>query len=179
MDYWSYELSTDQAKNVASTFNTVFTSVIRHPNTTVENLNYFSTRNKSQVEEWNSVPLEKVEKTIHEIFEHNVISNPALEAVCAWDGSLSYLELDEHASRIALYLAKTGVGPEVFVPLCFPKSKWNVVAMLAVLKAGGACKWSLYHHSTLSLYRFELRKSSSEVFDPFTTISSSANLYFG
>ncbi|OCL10210.1 AMP-binding-domain-containing protein, partial [Glonium stellatum] len=138
LDFWSSELSTDQVKNVASTFDTIFTNVIHYPNTTVENLSYFSTRNKSQIEKWNATPLEKVERTIHGIFEDSVIANSASEAVCAWDGSLSYLELDEYASRIALHLNKLGVGPEVFVPLCFPKSKWNVVAMVAVLKAGGA-----------------------------------------
>ena len=33
---------------------------------------------------------------------------------------------------------KAGVGPDVVVPLCFEKSLWSTVAMLAVLQAGGA-----------------------------------------
>jgi non-ribosomal peptide synthetase component F len=31
-----------------------------------------------------------------------------------------------------------GVGPEVFVPLCFEKSSLAVIAVLGVIKAGGA-----------------------------------------
>lgn len=43
-------------------------------------------------------------------------------------------------SKVAAHLVELGVFPEVFVPLCFEKSKWNVVAIFSVLKAGGACK---------------------------------------
>ncbi|KAI5924948.1 hypothetical protein F4810DRAFT_709140 [Camillea tinctor] len=63
---------------------------------------------------------------------------PDAQAVCAWDGSLTYSELDDLSSRLASYLADQGVSTEVFVPVCFEKSKWTVVAVLAVLKAGGA-----------------------------------------
>ncbi|TVY14012.1 Nonribosomal peptide synthetase vlms [Lachnellula arida] len=44
----------------------------------------------------------------------------------------------EVSSIVASRLAQAGVGPNVFVPLCFNKSS-AIVAMLGVLKAGGAC----------------------------------------
>src|ERR1700722_9403632 len=60
-------------------------------------------------------------------------------AIESWDGQLTYTELDEMASRLAGYLVdRCGLAPEVVVPLCFEKSKWTPVTMLAVLKAGGA-----------------------------------------
>jgi non-ribosomal peptide synthetase component F len=39
---------------------------------------------------------------------------------------------------LADYLSTRGIGPEVIVPLCFEKSLWAIVSLLAVLKAGGA-----------------------------------------
>lgn len=68
-----------------------------------------------------------------------VDQSPDDQAVCSYDGDLTYRELARLSSRLAYHLKDFGVGPEIIVPLCFDKSKWNVVAQLAVLKAGGAC----------------------------------------
>src|SRR5690606_28789091 len=46
--------------------------------------------------------------------------------------------LDHASCKLAAHLQSLGVGPEIKVGLCFEKSKWSVVAMLSVLKAGGA-----------------------------------------
>ena len=51
---------------------------------------------------------------------------------------LTYAELDTRANQLANYLQVLGVGPEVRVGLCMLRSPLNVVATLAVLKAGGA-----------------------------------------
>jgi amino acid adenylation domain-containing protein len=47
--------------------------------------------------------------------------------------------LERLSSRLAIRLQSLGIGPEVPVLLCFEKSKWHVLASLAVLKAGGVC----------------------------------------
>ena len=79
------------------------------------------------------------EYCIHERFEVQARLRPMAEAVCAWDGTLTYRELDSLSIRLASHLVTKGIGPEVIVPLCFNKSKWTIVALVAVLKAGGAC----------------------------------------
>ena len=76
---------------------------------------------------------------IHERFEHQALMRPSAEAVCAWDGTLTYSELDSLSTRLAEYFSVHGIGPELIVPLCFDKSKWVIITLLAVLKAGGAC----------------------------------------
>ena len=75
--------------------------------------------------------------TIHEMIELHARESPNDEAVCAWDGSLAYRDLFEQSSHVAAQLIDMGVGPESVVLLCFDKSKWNIVAMLSVLIAGG------------------------------------------
>ncbi|KAF2186292.1 acetyl-CoA synthetase-like protein, partial [Zopfia rhizophila CBS 207.26] len=140
LEYRNSFIPTEHAKNIASTMDTILTNIVMSPDSSVDKTSFLSNRNKLQLEKWNSKPLEQERKTIHEVIQEAVKSFPDHEAVCAWDGSLTYLELSEHASRIAAHLIEFGIGPEVFVPLCFDKSKWNLVAMLAVLMAGGACK---------------------------------------
>jgi len=51
---------------------------------------------------------------------------------------VSYKELDEKASALADVLRALGVGPDVVVGLCAPRSPAMVVGALGILKAGGA-----------------------------------------
>src|SRR5262249_8999580 len=48
-----------------------------------------------------------------------------------------YGELDRRASALARHLARRGVGPEVVVAVCLPRSLDLIVSLLAIWKAGG------------------------------------------
>jgi non-ribosomal peptide synthetase component F len=139
LEYRTSFVPTEQAKNIASTVETILSSIVSSPSLRVRDLNTLSQRSQLQIEKWNSEPFPRIDNTIHGTIAQSVARQPDAEAVCSWDGSLTYQELDERASRVASHLIELGVGAEVIVPLCFDKSKWNVVAMLGVLMAGGAC----------------------------------------
>ena len=51
---------------------------------------------------------------------------------------LSYRELNARANQLGHYLRAAGVGPEVLVGLCLERSVEMIVAVLGILKAGGA-----------------------------------------
>ena len=51
---------------------------------------------------------------------------------------MSYGELNRRANQLGSYLQGQGVGPEVVVGLCLERSVEMIVALLGVLKAGGA-----------------------------------------
>jgi amino acid adenylation domain-containing protein/non-ribosomal peptide synthase protein (TIGR01720 family) len=132
-------LSPAQAVNVASTLNQAICQILEGSSTTVGEIDLFSNYNLSQVSLWNAEYPEIVDALVHDLALQNSLTHPDAPAVEAWDGSLSYHELDMLSTKLASHLRILGIGPEVKVPLCFSKSLWMIVSMLAVLKSGGAC----------------------------------------
>ncbi|MFE6407019.1 amino acid adenylation domain-containing protein [Streptomyces sp. NPDC057837] len=76
--------------------------------------------------------------TIPGLVEAQAERTPDETAVIAGDTSLTYRELTARADRLARELAGRGVGAESVVAVSLPRSADLVVALLAVLKAGGA-----------------------------------------
>jgi amino acid adenylation domain-containing protein len=77
-------------------------------------------------------------KCIHEEFEEQVRTTPDAVAVIFEGEQLSYRELNRRANQLAHYLVGLGAGPEVLVGICMERSLDLMVAVLGVLKAGGA-----------------------------------------
>ena len=132
------DVSADYLQSLASTLSNLITNLTTSPQTILRDQNCLSKQNRQLFESWNQVSLESTEKCIHDLIYEQVLANPEHEAVCAWDGTLTYQNLWRYAIPLAHTLVALGVGPEVTVPLCFDKSVWATVAMLAVLEAGGA-----------------------------------------
>jgi len=76
--------------------------------------------------------------TIYEIFQRHVESRPQAVAVVCMDESLTYDELNRRANQMAHYLQNLGVGPNVVVGIFLERSAEMLIALLGVLKAGGA-----------------------------------------
>lgn len=75
---------------------------------------------------------------LHQIFEAQVEQTPAATAVRFEGQELTYAELNRRANQLAHRLRKLGVGREVLVAICMEPSLDLPIALLAVLKAGGA-----------------------------------------
>ncbi|EAR21798.1 non-ribosomal peptide synthetase [Nitrococcus mobilis] len=65
-------------------------------------------------------------------------SSPAAPALASRDLNLSYTALNTRVNRLAHWLGQHGVGPGSLVALALPRSGELVVAVLAILRAGGA-----------------------------------------
>lgn len=77
--------------------------------------------------------------SIHARFADVVARTPDHPAVSWVGGALSYRELDLHSTRLAARLAQSGVQPETPVGIRLSRGPRYVIAILAVLKAGGMC----------------------------------------
>lgn len=91
-----------------------------------------------EIAKWNSHVPEIIERCIHDRIEERVAQHPHVEAVCAWDGSFTYEEVSKLSSPLAARLYAMGARPNTIIPLCFEKSKWTLIAMMAVMKSGAA-----------------------------------------
>ncbi|WP_110109397.1 plipastatin non-ribosomal peptide synthetase PpsC [Bacillus subtilis] len=76
--------------------------------------------------------------TLHGLFERQAAVTPERLAIRFSGGSLTYAELDMYASRLAAHLAARGVTNESIVGVLSERSPDMLIAVLAVLKAGGA-----------------------------------------
>ncbi|MFJ9120285.1 AMP-binding protein [Streptomyces sp. NPDC102394] len=76
--------------------------------------------------------------TVPERFARQVERDPDAVAVVSGETVLSYREVDERSGRLAGALRRRGVGPETVVAVALPRSVDLAVALLGVVKAGGA-----------------------------------------
>ncbi len=76
--------------------------------------------------------------TVPELIACRARRSPHAVAVCAGRRALSYRQLVLRADRLAGALRRSGVGPETVVGLCLEPSVEAVIALLGILKSGGA-----------------------------------------
>ncbi|MFG2911916.1 amino acid adenylation domain-containing protein [Kitasatospora sp. NPDC048298] len=80
-----------------------------------------------------------VERTVPELFAAQAARTPGAVAVRCGSTALTYKQLDRAADRLAHRLTALGVRAGAPVAIALPRGTDTLVAMLAVLKAGGAC----------------------------------------
>jgi amino acid adenylation domain-containing protein len=137
IDYWTDAVSAGQAEHVAATFVHALTNIAEHTEIPLSQLDIVHESSKSAIWAWNANLPPTTADCIHHMIAKQVSLRAQSQAVRGWDADFSYAELDRLSSSLAAHLVSLGVAPEVFVPVCFDKSAWTVVSMLAVLKAGG------------------------------------------
>ncbi|WP_067542877.1 non-ribosomal peptide synthetase [Nocardia crassostreae] len=88
--------------------------------------------------EWSATGADAAENTtLAERFALVAAAHPQAVAVRIAETVLTYAEVDERANRLARRLIAAGVGPESLVAVALPRTADMVVAVLAVVKAGG------------------------------------------
>jgi amino acid adenylation domain-containing protein len=98
-----------------------------------------SSKDEVTLLEWNRTDVEiESDKCIHDLLEAQALRTPEKIAVICRDNWLTYVELHRKARRLADHLREAGVGPETVVAILMDRSLDTLVALLGVLKAGGA-----------------------------------------
>jgi len=87
---------------------------------------------------WNDTARDIPAATFSGLFARQVALVPDAVAVTCGGEHVSYAQLDARAGRLGQYLAGLGVGPESVVGVCLERGGEMMVALLAVLRAGGA-----------------------------------------
>ena len=90
------------------------------------------------LEEWNDTATAVPTGSFVELFEKQVERTPQAVAVGCQGSTLTYSELNGRANQLADYLRNLGVGPEVRVAVQMERGLEMLIAILGILKAGGA-----------------------------------------
>jgi amino acid adenylation domain-containing protein len=130
-------ISRKQMHRIVRQYDFTLQQLCGKPYTRLSDVDAINPEDVNEILKWNGPLPETTKACIHHVIAARTEERPDAHAVCAWDGNFTYLELNSMSIRLAAHLQGLGVGPEVKVGLCFEKSKWNVVAMLSVLQAGG------------------------------------------
>jgi non-ribosomal peptide synthetase component F len=129
-------LEEDDAAGVLDIFQQVLSEVITNPAALYSELQVLHPNSSRKLFEWNAVAPASVDRCVGELFEEQAKHTSTNMAIQASDASFTYAELEIASRKLALALHTKSVGPEDVVLLCFPKSAWAVVAMMAVVRAG-------------------------------------------
>ncbi|EFY90995.1 peptide synthetase [Metarhizium acridum CQMa 102] len=131
-------LAEEEAVNIGATFAKAISLIVLHPDQKLNDLELISDRDLASIWGWNKTQPRVIDRCVHHIIQSRVEQQPHALAICGWDACMTYRQLEDYSNRLAHHLSGLGIGPEVIVPLCFEKSAWAIVALLGVVKAGGA-----------------------------------------
>jgi aspartate racemase len=122
-------------------FQVILEAIAKNPDARLSGLPLLGAAERYRILiEWNDTGADYPrDKCIHELVEARVEYTPNAVAVQQEHNQLTYRELNERANQLAHYLRRLGVGPDVPVGICLESSLTLTVALLGVLKAGGAC----------------------------------------
>ena len=140
----AWEFSTDlftseTVARFAAHFTTLLEAAATTPGARLADLPLTSAAElRHRLNEWNNAAqLRPPERTVHAIWEEIAAANPSRVVLKQGSVELTRGDLNARANQLARHLRTLGVGPEVAVALMMDRSCDAVVAMLAVLKAGG------------------------------------------
>lgn len=136
--YYEHSFTPSQVHDLAAAFERALLSSVALTNAKIRDVDLLSEDHLHWLQLRNEVLPETRQVCIHEAIEPFFLSTPSAQAVCAWDGDFSYAELDQLSFSLSRVLTHRGVKPETYVTIHCEKSRWTSVAMLAVLRAGGA-----------------------------------------
>ncbi|WP_151484726.1 non-ribosomal peptide synthetase, partial [Streptomyces albicerus] len=139
LQYATQLFDRDSAEVIATRFARVLEQLAADPGMCVGDVDVLSAGERQQlVVDVNDTGHDIPEATLTELFERQAAQRSDAVAVTCDGATRTYGELNSRANRLARHLVAQGVGPESVVGICLERSADLVVALLAVLKAGGA-----------------------------------------
>jgi amino acid adenylation domain-containing protein len=129
----------ETAAGVADQFVTLLDAATRDPDLRVSALPVLPGGDLARLDRWNDTGGEYPGAGgVEELVEAHAAQAGDRCAVVCGGRELSFGELDGRANALALELVARGVGPDVPVGVCLERSEKVLVALLGVLKTGGA-----------------------------------------
>jgi len=126
-------------ERMAGHFETLLDGIVADPGRRLSELPLLTETERRAQAAWNDTRVcYDAPDCLHEMVAATARRSPHAIAISFADDELTYAELDRRADALAHRLQRLGVGPDSIVPVVLDRSADLVVALLGVLKAGGA-----------------------------------------
>ncbi|MCI5119714.1 MAG: amino acid adenylation domain-containing protein [Candidatus Electrothrix sp. AUS4] len=121
-------------------YQTLLQEIMIHQDRSINSLNILTDHEKyQQLVQWNTTAAAVPEEPLlHTLFERQTEKTPNAPAVLFKNEQLTYQQLNSRANQLAHYLHSQGVRPGAFVGIYMERSLDMLVALFAILKAGGS-----------------------------------------
>ncbi|TWU34946.1 non-ribosomal peptide synthetase [Novipirellula artificiosorum] len=139
LDYNSDLYEEETIRRWVGHYETLLRGIADHPTQALGDLPILNEQERKQIlVDWNATSAPYPEQCrVEELFEKQVKITPTRVAAIFDNETLTYAELDGRANNLAQSILDHGLTPEEPVGLCIERSLDMVVAVLAILKAGG------------------------------------------
>ncbi|RMH20740.1 MAG: amino acid adenylation domain-containing protein, partial [Acidobacteria bacterium] len=143
LEYRLDRLSPSAAERLGRQLETLLGAIAEDADRRIDELPLARAEDERRLAEWSTGPPARPAVAVEEAIARRAADGPELPALC-WetaDGALldlSYGELRRRVVELAAELRRSGVGPETRVGIFMERAPEMVIAILAVLEAGGA-----------------------------------------
>ncbi|MEU1127793.1 amino acid adenylation domain-containing protein, partial [Streptomyces sp. NPDC005899] len=139
LQYQDGVLDRPYVEEIARRFRTVLWSLVTESGRTLAEVDLLTADEREYlITGLNDTAAAVPDLTLPEVFEQQAARTPDATALISGELTLTYGELNRRANRLAHWLIARGVRPEARVAVALPRSAEQLVALLAVTKAGGA-----------------------------------------
>ena len=126
-------------ERMAGHFATLLGGIVTDPGRRLSELPLLTETERREQAVWNETQVcYDAPDCLHEMVAATAHRSPTAIAVSFDDREMTYAALDRRADALAHRLGRLGVGPDSIVAVLLDRSEDLVVALLGVLKAGGA-----------------------------------------
>jgi natural product biosynthesis luciferase-like monooxygenase protein/amino acid adenylation domain-containing protein len=112
--------------------------MVQEPAARLSGLTALTRQDQARLASLQGMPVTDRPACMHQLVEEQAERTPDAPALVGDNGTLTYRELNLSASRLASVLRSYGVRQNTIVGVRLPRGSTMIVALLAVLKAGGA-----------------------------------------
>ncbi|RDL33296.1 AMP-binding enzyme [Venustampulla echinocandica] len=109
---------------------------ISNPDASIEDCIRPTARDLEEIWGWNHLLPPSYNFCMHDMISKQAQRSPEKIAISSWDGKLTYAQVEQYSIFVACSLKEIGVRLHDILPVCFEKSRWTIVAVLAVMRVG-------------------------------------------
>lgn len=139
LEYNTDLFDTATASRMLKHFMVLLETAVADPSASLGTIPLLTNEERNQLFEWNNTRRDfPLNRCAHELFEEQAARTPEAIALVCGGERLTYAELNARANQLAHHLRAYGIGAEARVGILLDREASAGVALLGVLKAGGA-----------------------------------------